>query len=80
MEVLTAVVLGIAAGILIKTVFAKEAEMIWSVVLGAAGGLVTYFLSTMLSEGIYEYIATLGTATVVAGVLYALVGKFGKTA
>ena len=80
MEVLAAVVLGIAAGIFIKGVFLKDSNTMWSVVLGAAGGLVAYFLSTTLSEDIYGYVATLGTAVVVAGVLFGITGKFGKTA
>jgi hypothetical protein len=80
MEVLAAVVLGIAAGIFIKGVFLKDFNTMWSVVLGAAGGLVAYFLSTILSEDIYGYVATLGTAVVVAGVLSGVVGKFQKTA
>lgn len=80
MEVLLAVALGIAAGIFIKAVFVKEASTMWSVVFGAAGGLVTYFLSTMLSAQVYGYVATLGIAVVVAGVLSGIVGKFNKTA
>jgi hypothetical protein len=80
MEVLAAVVLGIAAGIFIKGVFLREANTMWSVVLGAAGGLVAYFLSTTLSEDIYGYVATLGTAVVVAGILTLITGRFGKTA
>jgi hypothetical protein len=80
MEVLAAVVLGIAAGIFIKGVFLKDSNTMLSVVLGAAGGLVAYFLSTILSEDIYGYVATLGTAVVVAGVLTGITGKFSKTA
>ncbi len=80
MEVLAAVVLGIAAGIFIKGVFLRETNTMWSVVLGAAGGIVAYFLSTTLSEDIYGYVATLGTAVVVAGILTLITTKFGKTA
>ena len=80
MEVLAAVVLGIAAGLFIKGVFLKDSNTMWTVVLGAAGGLVAYFLSTTLSEDIYGYVATLGTATLVAGILAVIFGKFGRTA
>lgn len=80
MEVLAAVVLGIAAGIFIKAVFLKDSSMVWNVVLGATGGLAAYFMAGALSESIYGYIATLGTAVVVAGVLIAISGKFaGRT-
>ena len=80
MEVLAAVVLGIDAGIFIKGVFLKDSSIMWDVVLGAAGGLVAYFLSGALSESIYGYVATLGTAVIIAGVLTGLVGRFNKTA
>lgn len=77
MEVLLAVVLGIAAGIFIKAVFVKEASTMWSVVFGAAGGLVAYVLAAQLPGEIYGYVATLGTAVVIAGVLSAILGRFG---
>ncbi len=80
MEVLVAVVLGIAAGIFIKGVFLKDSSMLWDVVLGATGGLVAYFLAGALSESIYGYVATLGTAVVVAGVLTGLVSRFNHPA
>ncbi|HEX2179356.1 MAG TPA: hypothetical protein VHL54_07550 [Actinomycetota bacterium] len=80
MEVLAAVVLGIAAGIFIKGVFLKDSSIVWDVVMGAAGGLVAWYLSGALSESIYSYVATLGTAVVIAGVLTGLVGRFNKTA
>ncbi|HVL50765.1 MAG TPA: hypothetical protein VM754_04610 [Actinomycetota bacterium] len=80
MEVLAAVVLGIAAGIFIKGVFLKDSSMLWDVVLGATGGLVAYFLAGALSESIYGYVATLGTAVVIAGVLVTIVGRFNRTA
>lgn len=79
MEVLAAVVLGIAAGIIIKGVFLKDSNVMFDVVFGAIGGLVAWFLSGQLSESIYGYVAILGTATVIAGVLMGLFGRFGKT-
>ncbi len=78
MEVLAAVVLGIAAGIFIKGVFLKDSSILWDVVLGATGGLAAYFLAGALSESIYGYVATLGTAVVVAGVLAGIVGKVNR--
>ncbi len=80
MEVLAAVVLGIAAGFFIKGVFLKDSSMLWDVVLGATGGLVAYFLAGTLSESIYGYVATLGTAVIVAGVLTGLVSRFNHPA
>jgi uncharacterized membrane protein YeaQ/YmgE (transglycosylase-associated protein family) len=79
MEVLAAVVLGIAAGMFIKGVFLKDSNVMWDVVCGAIGGLVAWFLSGQLSESIYGYVAILGTATVIAGVLAVLMGRFTKT-
>lgn len=79
MEVLAAVVLGIAAGIFIKGVFLKDSSILWDVALGATGGLAAYFLAGQLPEDIYGYVATLGTAVVVAGVLAGIVGKVNKT-
>lgn len=79
MEVLAAVVLGIAAGIFIKGVFLKDSSILWDVVLGATGGLAAYFLAGQLPEDIYGYVATLGTAVVITGVLAGIVGKVNKT-
>ncbi|CAN5764912.1 hypothetical protein BH23ACT12_BH23ACT12_18660 [soil metagenome] len=79
MEVLAAVVLGIAAGIFIKGVFLKDSSILWDVVLGATGGLAAYFLAGRLPEDIYGDVATLGTALVIAGVLAGIVGKVNKT-
>lgn len=80
MQVLAAVVLGIAAGIFIKAVFARGSSTTWSVVLGAAGGLVAYLASTTLSEQVYGYMAILGIAVVAAGIFAGILGKFGVRA
>ena len=79
MEVLAAVVLGIVAGVFIKGVFLKDSSILWDVVLGAAGGLIAYFLAGALSEDVYAYVATLGTATLIAGVLVGIFGQMRKT-
>ena len=79
MEVLAAVVLGIVAGVFIKGVFLKDSSILWDVVLGAPGGLIAYFLAGALSEDVYGYVAMLGTATLIAGVLTGIVGQVRKT-
>ena len=80
MEILVAVVLGIVAGIVMKAIFLKESSMVWDAALGAIGGLVAYFLSTSLSPTVYGYVALAGVALAIAGLLYGLTGRFGRTA
>jgi uncharacterized membrane protein YeaQ/YmgE (transglycosylase-associated protein family) len=80
MEILAAVATGIVAGILMKVVFLKGSSILWDVVLGAVGGLVAYFLSTALSQTVYGYVALAGVALAIAGVLYGISGRFGRTA
>ncbi|MDQ4149006.1 MAG: hypothetical protein M3164_03285 [Actinomycetota bacterium] len=79
MEILTAVVVGVVAGILMKAVFLKESSLAWDAALGAVGGVVAYFLSTSLSATVYGYVALAGVALAIAGLLYGLTGRFGKT-
>ncbi len=81
MEIITAVVMGAVAGLLIKALFLKDSPIIWSVAFGAIGGLVAYYLSTALTEDVTTALATVGTAVIVAGVLHELWNRFGgKTA
>lgn len=80
MEILAAVATGVVAGILMKALFLKGSSIAWDVVLGAVGGVFAYFLSTSLSETVYGYVALTGIALAVAGVLYGIWGRFGKTA
>lgn len=80
MEILVAVALGVVASFFIKAVFMTELNMVTGIVLGAAGGLATYLLSTALSESIYEYLALGATAVVVVGLLWTVLRQFGKTA
>lgn len=80
MEILVAVALGVVASFFVKAVFMPELKVATGVVLGAAGGLAAYLLSTALTASVYEYLATIGTATVVVGLLWMLMRQFGKTA
>jgi uncharacterized membrane protein YeaQ/YmgE (transglycosylase-associated protein family) len=80
MEILAAVATGVVAGILMKVVFLKGSSIMWDAVLGAVGGLVAYFLSTALSQAVYGYVALTGVALAIAGVLYGISGRFGRTA
>lgn len=80
MEILVAVALGVVAAFFIKAVFAIDLNPVTGLVLGAAGGLATYLLSSALTESIYEYLATGATAVVVVGLLWMVLRQFGKTA
>jgi uncharacterized membrane protein YeaQ/YmgE (transglycosylase-associated protein family) len=80
MEILAAVATGVIAGILMKVVFLKGSSILWDVVFGAVGGVVAYFLSTALSQTVYGYVALTGVALAIAGVLYGISGRFGRTA
>ena len=78
-QILTAVVLGIVAGVLMKALFLKDSHIGWDVALGAIGGLVAYYIATA-STNVADYVATIGTAVVVAGVLNLIRTGFGRTA
>lgn len=80
MEILTAVVLGIVAGLLMKALFLRESHIMWDVAFGAIGGLVSYGLVIAATPDVAGYVATIGTAVLVAGVLHEIWRRFGKTA
>lgn len=80
MEILVAVALGVVASFFIKAVFMPELKVVTGITLGAAGGLAAYLLSTAVSESVYQYVATIGTATLVVGLLWMVMRQFGKTA
>ena len=80
MEILTAVVLGIIGGLVMKALFLKESNVLWAAVFGVVGGLVAYFLTATVTENVAEYVATIGTAVVVAGLLHRIMNGLGKTA
>jgi len=80
MEILTAVVLGIIGGLVMKALFLKESNILWAAVFGVVGGLVAYFLTTTVAGDVAEYVATIGTAVVVAGLLHRITNGLGKTA
>lgn len=80
MEILTAVVLGIVGGLLMKALFLKDSHILWDAGFGVVGGLVAYYLATALTEDIAGYVATIATAVVVAGLLHMIWHRFGKTA
>jgi len=80
MEILTAIMLGIVGGILVKALFLKDSSILWDAVFGVIGGLVAYAVATNTTADIARYVATTGTAVVVAGVLHEIWRRFGKTA
>ncbi|MEO7819055.1 MAG: hypothetical protein ABIS18_07915 [Actinomycetota bacterium] len=80
MEIFTAVVMGVVAGLLLKALFLKDSHILWDAGFGAVGGLAAYYISTALTDDVTSAIATVGTAVIVAGILNELWTRFGKTA
>lgn len=80
MEIFTAVVMGVVAGLLLKALFLKDSHILWDAGFGAIGGLVAYYISTALTDDVTSAIATVGTAVIVAGLLHEIWTRFGKTA
>lgn len=78
--ILTAVVMGIIGGLLVKALFLKDSHILWDAVFGVVGGIAAYYLSTSLSSDVTTYLYTTGMAVVVAGILHELWKRFGKTA
>lgn len=80
MEILTAVVMGIVAGLLVKALFLKDSQVLWDAIFGVVGGLAAYYLYTSLSTDITKAVFTLGTAVVIAGILHAVWTRISKAA
>jgi uncharacterized membrane protein YeaQ/YmgE (transglycosylase-associated protein family) len=80
MELITAVVMGIVGGLVVKALFLKQSHMLWDAVFGLVGGVVAYFLFSSVSADVTRAVFALGTAVVVAGVLHEIWSRFAKTA
>ncbi|MCA1840487.1 MAG: hypothetical protein ABR507_03785 [Actinomycetota bacterium] len=80
MEILTAVVMGIIAGLLVKALFLKDSHIMWDAAFGVIGGVVAYYLRTALTGHVNTAVFTLGIAVVVAGLLHEIWDRFHKTA
>lgn len=80
MEIITALVMGIVAGLLVKALFLNESNIAWDVIFGVVGAIAGYFLYTSLSADVTRAVFTVGTAVVVAGILHYLWSRLGKTA
>lgn len=81
MEILTAIVVGVVAGILVKALFLKDSQLIWVALFGAVGGLAAYYLHSALTADVIKAVFMLGTAALIAGVFHELWNRFGgKTA
>lgn len=80
MEIYTAIVLGIVGGLVMKALFLKDSPIVWDAVFGVVGGLVAYFLTTAVAGNFAEYLAIIGTAVIVAGLLHRIMSGLGKTA
>ena len=78
--ILTAVVMGIIGGLLVKALFLKDSHILWDAVFGVVGGLTAYYLSTSVSSDVTTYLYTMGMAVLVAGILHEVWKRFGKTA
>lgn len=80
MDIVLAVVMGIVAGLLIKALFLKDSELIWDLGFGAIGGLAAFYLRTALTADVVKVVFTIGTATMVAGVLHEVWKRIHKAA
>jgi len=81
MEILTAVVMGIVGGVLVKALFLKDSPILWDAVFGVIGGLTAYYLSSSaLNADVIKAVFTIATAVLVAGVLHELWKRFGGSA
>lgn len=77
---ITAIVMGIVGGLLIKALFLKESHVLWDAAFGAVGGLAAYYLYGSLTPDVTQAVFALGTGVVIAGVLLAIWTRFAKTA
>jgi uncharacterized membrane protein YeaQ/YmgE (transglycosylase-associated protein family) len=80
MEILTAVVMGIIAGLLVKALFLKDSHIMWDAAFGVVGGLAAYYLRTALTGDVNTAVFTLGIAVVVAGLIHEVWDRIHKTA
>lgn len=80
MEILTAIVMGIIGGLLVKALFLKDSHILWDAAFGVVGGIAAYYLSTALTADVTEAVFTVGTAVMVAGILHEVWKRLGKTA
>jgi uncharacterized membrane protein YeaQ/YmgE (transglycosylase-associated protein family) len=79
-EIITAIVMGIVAGLLVKYLFLKESNLTWVAVFGVVGAVIAYFLYTSLTADVTKAVFTLGAAVVIAGILHMLWSRLGKAA
>lgn len=77
---ITAIVMGIVGGLLMKALFLKDSHIVWDAVFGAVGGLAAYYLYSSLTADVTQAVFALGTAVVVAGILHAVWSRFAKAA
>ena len=77
---ITAIVMGVVGGLLVKALFLRESHIAWDAAFGAIGGLAAYYLYAELTADVVKAVFALGTAVVIAGVLHAIVSRLAKTA
>lgn len=80
MEIMTAIVMGIVGGLLVKALFLKNSQLSWDAIFGVVGGLVSYYLYTSLTSTATKAVFILGTAVVFAGLLHEIWNRLGKKA
>ncbi len=77
MEILTAIVLGVVAGLVMKFIFLKDAPVIWAAAFGVVGGVAAYYLQGALEGDVATAVTTTALALLVAGLLYEVWTRFG---
>jgi uncharacterized membrane protein YeaQ/YmgE (transglycosylase-associated protein family) len=80
MELITAIVMGIVGGLVVKALFLKQSHMLWDAVFGLVGGFGAYFLYSSVSTDVTKAVFALGTAVLVAGVLHEIRNRFVRPA
>jgi uncharacterized membrane protein YeaQ/YmgE (transglycosylase-associated protein family) len=75
--VITAIVMGIVGGLLVKALFLKDSHIMWDAAFGVVGGIAAYYLYTSLTADVSKAVFALGTAVVVAGFLHEIWRRFG---
>lgn len=77
---ITAIVMGVVGGLLMKALFLRESHIIWDVAFGGIGGLSAFYLQRYLNDDVTVAVFALGVAVVIAGILHAIYTRLAKPA
>lgn len=77
MEMLTGILMGIVAGLLVKALFLKDSNIGWDAIFGIIGGVAGFYLYTSLTAEVTKAVFALGSGVVVAGILHEVWRRIG---